>query len=160
MADPDPDPGLSTGLNTGINPMSPDFRPLRPPGGSAARRRSLLFLPALLVLVLSWVLRHGLIEPSAWAHACEASPWNGVCALRSAVIASFVRGEIGWAALVAGVLALFLCAPRLGSLALALGAGGLVLYSYEPAALGALLGLLVIVRRSAAAPPSAAVKTT
>ena len=54
--------------------------------------------------------------------------------------------EIGWAALAIGVLATFLRRAWLGQLALALGLAGLVLYSYEPAVIGALLGALVLFR--------------
>ncbi len=108
-------------------------------------------LVALAVLAVALVLRHVLIEPAAIAHACDPSPWAGACAARTLVILSFVNQEVGWAALGAGMLATLLRSPRLAVLALAAGCAGLVLYSYEPAAVGALLGVLVLARGAAQA---------
>jgi hypothetical protein len=108
---------------------------------------------ALLVLAAALVLRHVVIEPTAIAHACQAGPWSGGCALRSLVILTFANREVAWIALGCGVLATALRSPVLAAAALAGGAWGLVLYSYEPAAVAALLGLLVAVR-AAHAPAS------
>jgi len=108
---------------------------------------------ALLVLAAALLLRHLLIEPTEIAHACQAGPWRGGCALRSLVILSFANREVAWIALGCGVLATGLRSPLLAAAALAAGAWGLVLYSYEPASVAALLGLLVLVR-AAHAPAS------
>ncbi len=54
--------------------------------------------------------------------------------------------EFGWFALVIGIIATFLRRRWLGQVALALGLAGLVLYSYEPAVVAALLGVLVLFR--------------
>jgi hypothetical protein len=107
---------------------------------------------AAVVLAVALAVRHVAIEPAAIAHACDPAPWAGACAARTLVILGFVNQEVGWLAFAAGALATLLRAPRLASLALAAGCAGLVLYSYEPAAVGALLGLLV--RARAAAQPA------
>ena len=104
------------------------------------------FVPPLLALVAAIALRVFVIEPSQIGHACDLDPWSGWCAARTALIMTFRFEEIGWAALAFGVLATFLRRPWLGQLALALGLAGLVLYSYEPAVIGALLGALVLFR--------------
>lgn len=108
---------------------------------------------ALAVLAAALALRHLAIEPTAIAHACQAAPWQGGCALRSMVILTFVNRELAWIALACGVLATALRSPALATAALAGGAWGLVLYSYEPASVAALLGLLVLAR-AAHAPAS------
>ncbi|HYF59646.1 MAG TPA: hypothetical protein VEA81_11895 [Burkholderiaceae bacterium] len=105
---------------------------------------------AAAVLAVTLALRHFAVEPEAIAHACDPAPWTGACALRTALITTFVNQEVGWLALAAGALATVLRGPRLALLALACGAAGLVLYSYEPAGVGALLGLLVLARAQAA----------
>jgi hypothetical protein len=110
---------------------------------------------AAVVGVVAFALRTFAIEPAWIAHACDPAPWHGACAARTALLRSFVHQEIGWAAFAAGVFATVLRGPRAATAALALGAAGLVLYSYEPAAVGALLGLLVLVRASAQAPSTA-----
>lgn len=110
------------------------------------------FALAAAVLAITLLVRHFAIEPAAIAHACDPAPWAGACATRTLVILMFVNQEVGWLAFAAGVLATLLRAPRLASLALAAGCAGLVLYSYEPAAVGAVLGLLV--RARAAAQPA------
>jgi hypothetical protein len=112
-------------------------------------------LPAAVVVACAFALRRFAIEPAAIAHACDPSPWSGACAARSALILTFVDQEIGWIALAAGVVATLLRSRRVASLALACGGAGLVLYSYEPAAVGALLGLLVLARAHAQAPSTA-----
>lgn len=108
---------------------------------------------ALLVLAAALLLRHFVIEPTAIAHACQAGPWSGGCAPRSLVILTFVNREVAWIALGCGVLATVLRSPALAAVALSGGAWGLVLYSYEPASVAALLGLLVLAR-AAHAPAS------
>jgi hypothetical protein len=104
------------------------------------------FVLPLLALAAAVALRMLVIEPSHIGHACDPAPLSGWCAARTALIMSFRFEEIGWAALAAGVAATFVRRRWLGQLALALGFAGLILYSYEPAVVGALLGILVIVR--------------
>jgi hypothetical protein len=104
------------------------------------------FVPPLLALVAALALRFFAIEPSHLGHLCDPAPWSGWCAARTALIMAFRFQEIGWAALVVGVVATFVRRAWLGQLALALGLAGLVLYSYEPAVIGALLGVLVLLR--------------
>jgi hypothetical protein len=104
------------------------------------------FLLPLLALAAAIALRLLVIEPSHIGHACDPAPWSGWCAPRTALIMSFRFQELGWAALAVGVIASFVRRRWLGQLALALGLAGLVLYSYEPAVVAALLGTLVIVR--------------
>lgn len=104
------------------------------------------FAVPLLALGLAMALRVWVIEPSHIGHACDPDPWAGWCAARTALIMSFRFGELGWAALAVGVIATFWRQPWLAQLAMALGLAGLVLYSYEPAAVGLLLGLLVVFR--------------
>lgn len=104
------------------------------------------FALPLLALAVALALRVFVIEPSYIGHACDPEPWSGWCAARTALIMTFRFEEIGWVALVLGMLATFLRRAWLGQSALALGLAGLVLYSYEPAVIGALLGALVIFR--------------
>ena len=104
---------------------------------------------ALAVFAVTLAVRHLAIEPAAIAHACDPAPWTGGCALRSAVIRIFVNQEVGWFTLAVGVLATLLRRRWLAALAIAAGTAGLVLYSFEPSAVGALLGALVLARASA-----------
>ncbi len=107
---------------------------------------------ACVALAAAFALRLLVIEPASIAHACDPAPWSGLCALRSAAVRLFLNQEIGWLAFAAGAAATVLRGPRLATAALAAGAAGLVLYSYEPSALGALLGALMLARTSA--PPA------
>lgn len=110
---------------------------------------------AAVTLALALALRHLAIEPVAIAHACDPSPWVGPCALRSVAVRLFLHQEIGWLSCVAGVIALGRHSVRAADVALAAGAAGLVLYSADPSAVGALLGLVVRVRASVQPPSSA-----
>jgi hypothetical protein len=115
--------------------------------------RALAF--AAVVALGAFALRTFAIEPAAIAHACDPAPWQGACAARTVLLRTFVHQEIGWLAFAAGAVATVLRASRLAAAAMAVGAAGLVLYSVEPAAVGALLGLLVLVRASAQTPSTA-----
>jgi hypothetical protein len=125
--------------------------PIRPGGLPAS------LAAAVVVLLLALAARHWLIEPAAIAFACEPAPWSGGCAVRTLIIRSFVQQEIGWFAFGAGLVATLIRARPVAALALAAGAAGLVLYSFEPAAVGALLGLLVLVRGHATQAASSAI---
>ena len=117
-------------------------------------RKPLAFaLPTLLAFAAAWAARHYVVEPEAIAHACDPAPWSGACAARSLLIRSFATQGLGWLALAAGALALVLrhpaAAPSAGAgrlrdaavlVALVAGTAGLVLYCFEPAAVGVLLG--------------------
>lgn len=107
-------------------------------------------LPVLLALAVATVARHAVVEPAAIAHACEPAPWSGWCAARTLLVHGFATQGIGWLSLAAGALATLRRHRALAQVATVAGAAGLVLYSFEPSALGALLGLMVLVR----VPPS------
>lgn len=95
---------------------------------------------------LAALARYGWIEPAAAAQWCNAADPSLACRLRDVLIAIFLREGFGWAALVVALLALV---TRRAGLALAgacLGAVGLVLYSFEPAAVASLLSALVLAR--------------
>src|SRR5512147_781317 len=96
-------------------------------------------------------LRFFVIEQPEYGWACQSPspPWW--CPLRLAGIEAVRLGLVGLAALAAGLLALWRESPSAALFALASGAAGLILYVPEPAAGGALLGALVIVRRSSTA---------
>jgi hypothetical protein len=126
-------------------PNQSSGRPPRQPG-SRARRAIAVALPTLLALAAALVVRHWVVEPAAVAHFCDPQPWQSWCAARTALIMGFVHQRIGWLALGFGVLAFATSRRSLGQLALVTGALGLVLYSYEPSAIGALLGALALVR--------------
>jgi len=102
--------------------------------------------PFGIAVALALLVRHLVVEPAPIAHACDPAPWAGACALRTLVILGFATQGIGWAALGAGLAATLARGRRLAGAALVLGGAGLVLYSFTPSALGALLGMLVLVR--------------
>ncbi len=104
-------------------------------------------LLAVLVAALSAYARRFYIEPESIAFACEAKPWEGWCAARSLLIQTFAQGGLGWAALAAAVLALATGALLPAYAAWLIGTAGLIFYCYEFAAVGALAGALVLVRK-------------
>lgn len=131
--------------------------PPRMTGAGRAVRRA---LPSVLALAIALILRHAVVEPAAVAHACDPAPWADWCAARTLLVYGFATQGIGWLSLAAGVLAtlhrqlriahLPIAQVAVAQLAMAAGSAGLVLYSFEPAAAGALLGLLVLVRAPSA----------
>ncbi len=67
------------------------------------------------------------------------------CVFKDALVQSFLHQRLGWVSLAAGVLAFVLACRRLAWVGWLTGVAGLVLYSYDPAAVGGLLALLVLV---------------
>lgn len=112
--------------------------------------------PVLLLLLIyaaAEVVRYRLIETSEIAFLCD--PGNGPwwCAVRRAIVLSFTTKGIGWASLGLGVVALSTQRRVFAITAMALGIAGLVLYCWDTAAIGFLLGLVTWTRTLSA--PSA-----
>lgn len=114
-----------------------------------AKSLAVPLLAAAAMFALAWYLRKFYVEPEAIAFACEPHPWQGWCAARSLLIQTFATHGLGWASLAGAALALVTGAALPAYVALLTGMAGVVLYCYEFAAIGALIGLLVIARRLA-----------
>jgi hypothetical protein len=107
---------------------------------------------ALAALAAASVARQGLVEPADLTARCDAAPWSDwVCGMRTLLVQAFIEQRLGWAAVLAGALATLLRWRWLAWLGLVAGSAGLVLYCAGPAAVGALLSVLVCAR-----PPSLA----
>lgn len=106
-------------------------------------------LVAALALSLAAAARLALVEPPGLAAACEATPFSGPCAVRSAIVQSFLEQRIGWFALVAALIALLTRRTAIAMLALVCACAGLVLYSAGPSAPAALLAALALIRPGA-----------
>ena len=135
-----------TGSRSDRRPAEP---PAKPPDAPGRPRRGWplgWWLPALAALLVALGVRHAVVEPAAIAQACDPAPWSGWCAARSALVRTFSTQALGWLALAAGVLATLGTWLAPARAALALGAAGLVLYCYEPSAVGALLGAMALNR--------------
>lgn len=104
---------------------------------------------SLVMLSFALIARYGFME-SGWLSAeCDgtvAEGFEGWCAAKWLLIQSFLDQRLGWVSLIAGSLAFL---SRSMSLALAgwlTGIAGLILYSFDYAAVGAVLSLLVWAR--------------
>ncbi len=108
-------------------------------------------LLAAVAMAAAYGVRVGFVEyaPSAWACQVLAPPWW--CPLRLAGVEGLRLGIIGFLALACGLGALFKRSRRLALAAVGLGAAGLILYVPEPAAGGALLGAMALLRQERAA---------
>ena len=102
---------------------------------------------AATALGLAFALRFLVIEQPEYGWACQSlwPPWW--CPIRMAGIYMIRLGLFGFVALIAGAVALLRRSPLAAQLAVASGAAGLILYVPEPAAGGALLGALAMLRR-------------
>lgn len=107
------------------------------------------FLVGLVVLAAVLGLRYGVIEAGLLARDCAggagvAPAWQ--CALKSVLVHTFLDQRVGWFSLATGAIAFAWSSRRLAWAGWLSGIAGLVLYSFEPAAVGALLGLFVLAR--------------
>jgi hypothetical protein len=94
-----------------------------------------------------------LIEPENMAAACEMNAAQWHCLLRDVAIQGFARHLYGPISLAAALLAWLSGFRILAMLAMAFGMAGAVLYDFELAALGLLLGALLLVQGSTRAAP-------
>lgn len=103
-------------------------------------------LAAVLVVAIALWFRHGLLEAGMLPRDCTlADAPVAACVFKDALLQTFLHQRLGWVSLAAGVLAFVLSCPRLAWVGWLTGVAGLVLYSYDPAAVGGLLALLVLV---------------
>ena len=122
------------------------------PAHKPATRRWLVLgaLAVALVILGTVVARNRLIEPVSYAAACERheGPWFG-CQLRAALVVLFVKNIAGMASILFGVWATVTRTRGLALAAVAMGGVSIVLYRFDSAVIGVLLGLLVIARELA-----------
>lgn len=107
---------------------------------------------AALLAGIMQAIRLLLIEPDGMARACamDASPW--FCWLRALVVAGFAHHLYGPISLVAALLAWVSGLRVLAALAMLSGMAGMVLYTFDIAAMGFVLGALQLTRADDEAP--------
>lgn len=104
-----------------------------------------LLAGVLLAAIALW-FRHGLLEAGLLPRDCTlADAPRGACLFKDALVQTFLHQRLGWVSLAVGALAFIFSCRRLAWAGWLTGVAGLVLYSYDPAAVGALLALLVLV---------------
>lgn len=128
--------------------------PERPHAVTLARQSGVLCagvlraaLLAAVAVATAYALRHGLVEPQAWAARCEAVPsgeWR--CVLRDATVQAFADQRLGGAALTLALLATLTRWRAMAWFALVAGCASLVLYTADLGAPAVLLAALVLAR--------------
>lgn len=104
-----------------------------------------LTYPAI-ALVVALLLRYLVVESTDLALHCDMHRWEGWCGVRTALVLSFFRQDLGWVALVLSLLACWRQNLLMARLSLALAVAGLILYSYEPAAVASLVAAMLLAR--------------
>lgn len=100
-----------------------------------------------VVAGVAMALRYGMLENGFLPQDCSAADApQALCAFKAVLLQTFVQQRMGWVSLACAVPAFLLSSRPLAWAGSLLGAAGLVLYSQEPAAVGALLSLLVLLR--------------
>lgn len=90
-------------------------------------------------------LRYGVLEAGMLPRDCLAADAPAVaCMLKDALVQLFVDQRLGWLSLAAGAMAFLARRRQMGWIAWLAGIAGLVLYSFDPAAVGVLLGLIAL----------------
>ncbi len=101
------------------------------------------------VLAAALLLRYGALEAGAFPLDCTsaaADGMGGLCAAKWLLVQSFLHERLGWLSLVLGLAGFATRRPGFAWTGWVSGIAGLVLYSFDPAAVGALLSLLVLAR--------------
>ena len=84
-----------------------------------------LTYPAI-ALVVALLLRYLVVESTDLALHCDMHRWEGWCGVRTALVLSFFRQDLGWVALVLSLLACWRQSLLMTRLALALAVAALV----------------------------------
>lgn len=104
-------------------------------------------ISAVLVLTAVFGIRYGLFENGVLPRDCTlADAPAAACAFKNTLVQTFLHQRLGWFSLVCGLLAFAGGGRGLAWAGWISGLAGLVLYSYDPAAVGALSSLLVLAR--------------
>ncbi|MCC4114681.1 hypothetical protein LLG90_04865 [Aromatoleum toluclasticum] len=120
--------------------------------GKEMRRRGAvarLFRVSSIVLVAVLLLRYAVLEASVFPADCKpllADGPEGMCLAKWALVQLFMQQRLGWVSLVLGVLAFVSRRRPVAWGGWLCGVAGLVLYSFDYAAVGAMLSLLVLAR--------------
>jgi hypothetical protein len=104
------------------------------------------WLAILATLAASAWIRGHLIEQEALGFFCDGGGQTWVCKIRWLAIQSFNHLGLGYFALFFGVLAILTRSAMVGLWAGMVGMAGLILYSWDFAAVGFLLGVLALAR--------------
>ncbi|WP_235864857.1 hypothetical protein [Pseudothauera lacus] len=121
-------------------------------------------LAVLASAALAFLLRYAVLEAGLLPRDCGGSLAEGVdglCAVKWLLVQSFIDQRLGWLSLACALLAVLAAigahgrpvpaaARVLAWLAIHAGVWGLVLYSFEPAAVGFMLALLLLSRAAPA----------
>jgi len=100
-----------------------------------------------VVAGLTLVARYTLIEPMAFVAACERQQApQALCLLREGLVILFVKNILGMASTVFGVWSTITRTRALAVAAIALGAMSVILFRFDAAFIGIVLGLLVLAR--------------
>ncbi|WP_241762757.1 hypothetical protein [Aromatoleum aromaticum] len=113
------------------------------------RSRISLVVASVVLLAAVFGLRYGLLEAGAFPLDCGESLAEGLgpwCATKWLLVQSFLDQRLGWLSFACGVAAFVLRYRPLAWGGWFGGLAGLVLYSFDPSAVGALLSLLVLAR--------------
>ncbi len=104
------------------------------------------------VFAIAAFARYQLIQPPEVGQACElaGAPWW--CEVRMLVIRSFANFGLGYAAMAMTLLTVFTWNRIVAWIAAMVGAAGLILYCYEPAAVSFVVGVLVLARAQSGQP--------
>lgn len=112
-------------------------------------RNQLMKIAAAVAVVLALALaaRFLMVEPRGASLMCASDQAAWWCPLRSGLVVVFQWWVFGVVSVVAGLVGLIFGGRGWGVAALLAGAAGLVLYNAEPAAVGFVLGLIVVMRK-------------
>ena len=133
-------------MNSTIN--APDHELAPQPTSSAFKRACYVLLFAAALAGIAAAIRYLLIEPDEMGARCtvERMTASGLCRLRGWAIQGFARHLYGPISLATAVLGWIGDSAYLAVLAMIVGMCGVVLYDFDIAAVGLLLGALLLVR--------------
>lgn len=98
------------------------------------------------MLALSFWTRSQLIEQNELGFFCDGGGQTVTCKIRWLIVQSFNHFGLGYFGLFLGLLAVVTRSGFIGLLACLVSMAGLVLYNWDPAGVGFLLGVLTLAR--------------
>lgn len=110
-----------------------------------------VLLAGAMAVGVAMGLRYGVLEAGRLPVDCTLdNSWP--CRLKTILVWAFLGNKLGWLALASGILAFVSGSRVLAWLGWIAGLLGLILYCFDPSAVGGLAALLVLVRAPQAGP--------
>ena len=116
--------------------------------GPLLRALTIFAITLALASGLAYAVRYGLVERDDIGASCDGAIARWRCGIRMLFIQGFVHGIYGWGSVACAAVAAWRRSVAIATVAIGLGALGMVLYDFMWSGIGVIAGAVVLARAS------------